>query len=71
MRIHLMEIALICYQILSTDSLWKCMETSVENLYVDIRVKWVQRKKKVVIPMSGEIKVTPVKRTSSADVITY
>ena len=47
------------------------METSVENLSVDIRVKWVQRKKKVVIPMSGEIKVTSVKRTSSADVITY
>ena len=26
---------------------------------------------KVVIPMSGEIKVTSVKRTSSAHVVTY
>ena len=66
-----MENALIFCQILSTDSLRKCMETSVENLSLDIRVKWVQRKKKVVIPMSGEIKVTSIKRTSSADVITY
>ena len=27
---------LICYQILSTNSLRKCMEISLENLYVDI-----------------------------------
>ena len=31
-----MENALIFYQILSTNSLRKCMETSLRNLYVDI-----------------------------------
>ena len=65
---HLMENSLIFCQILPTDSLRKCMEISMENLYVDIGIKWVQ---KVVIPMSGEIKVTSVKRTSSAHVVTY
>ena len=31
-----MKKALIFYQILSTHSLWKCIEISLENLYVDI-----------------------------------
>ena len=31
-----MEKALIFYQILSTTSLRKCMETSLRNLYMDI-----------------------------------
>ena len=30
------ENALILYQIFSTNSSWKCMEISQENLYVDI-----------------------------------
>ena len=30
------ENALIFYLILSTYSLWKCIETSLENVYVDI-----------------------------------
>ena len=33
---HLRENALIFYQILSTYSLWQCIEISLENLYVDI-----------------------------------
>ena len=33
---HLRENALIFYQILSTYSLRKCIEISLENLYVDI-----------------------------------
>ena len=32
---HLSENALIYYQILTTNSLKKCMEISLENLYVD------------------------------------
>ena len=51
MKIHkndyLMENSLIFCQILPTDSLRKCMEISMENLYVDIGIKWVQRKKKL------------------------
>ena len=43
---HLMENSLIFCQILPTDSLRKCMEISMENLYVDIGIKCVQRKKK-------------------------
>ena len=35
------ESALIFYQIFSTHSLWKCIETSLENLYVDIGAKRV------------------------------
>ena len=42
-----MENSLIFCQILTTDSLRKCMEISMENLYVDIGIKWVQRKKKL------------------------
>ena len=33
---HVRENALIFYQILSTNSLRKCIEISLENLYVDI-----------------------------------
>ena len=33
---HLRENAFIFYQILSTNSLRKCMENSLENLYVDV-----------------------------------
>ena len=33
---HQSEIGLIFYKILSTHSLKKCMEVSLENLYVDI-----------------------------------
>ena len=33
---HQRENALIIYQILSTNSLRKCVDTSLENLYVDI-----------------------------------
>ena len=44
---HLMENSLIFCQILPTDSLRKCMEISMENLYVDIGIKWVQRKEKL------------------------
>ena len=33
---HQRENALIFYQILSTNSLMQCMETSLENLYLDI-----------------------------------
>ena len=33
---HKRENALIFYQILSTNSLRKCIETSLENFYVDI-----------------------------------
>ena len=33
---HQGESAVICQQILSTDSIRKSMEASVENLYVDI-----------------------------------
>ena len=33
-----MENALIFYQILSSNSFWKCMETSLENLPVDIGI---------------------------------
>ena len=33
---HLRENALLFYQILSTHSLRKCIEISLENLYVDI-----------------------------------
>ena len=36
-----MENALIFYQILSTHSLRKCMETSLGNLYMDIEVERV------------------------------
>ena len=36
-----MENALIFYQILSTHSLRKCMETSLGNLYMDIGVERV------------------------------
>ena len=36
MNDHLREGALIFYQILSTASLSKCIEISLENLYVDI-----------------------------------
>ena len=36
MNDHLRENALIFYQILSTNSLRKCTEISLENLYVDI-----------------------------------
>ena len=32
---HQREKALIYYQILSTNSLWKCMEISLKNLYAD------------------------------------
>ena len=32
------------YQILSTNSLRKCMEISLENLYVDLGAQWVNRK---------------------------
>ena len=38
---HLKETALILKQILSTNSLRKCMEISLENLYVDIGIKGV------------------------------
>ena len=30
--------------ILSTYSLWKCMEISLQNLYVDIRAKTIDKK---------------------------
>ena len=41
MRIYEMitKKTLICYQILSTYSYRKCMEISLENLYVDIGLK--------------------------------
>ena len=49
---HLRENALISYQILSTNSLRKSVEVSLENLYVDIRTKRVnkERAKMVVSP---------------------
>ena len=34
--ITIQKIALICYQIVSTNSVRKCVEFSLENLYVDI-----------------------------------
>ena len=40
-----MENALIFYQILSTNSLKKCMETSLRNLYMDIGAEGVSPKK--------------------------
>ena len=47
MRVHRIitqvKKALIFYQILSTNSLRKCMEISLENLYVDIGAKKVKK----------------------------
>ena len=40
---HQREHALIFYQILSTNSVRKFMETSLENLYVDIGAKMINR----------------------------
>ena len=47
MRVHRIidqgKKSLIFYQILSTNSLRKCMEISLENLYVDIGAKKVKK----------------------------
>ena len=44
MRVHrIIKKALTFYQILSTNSLRKCTEISLENLYVDIGAKKVKK----------------------------